>query len=260
MTISAASAKGIEGIGRPHDLICLGNDFFPNVVPMPTPARLLRAFADELPGMRPRFSARELAQQDRILAAAQSLFARFGRTNITMGNFALALRMSPATIRRYFCDLDCILAELLLRHLNAIAKAIGEIPHDAPGRRTAARRAYAEATRTPFGAPTEAHLLLVRDRHVLPPDLLETVEKLRDGLGDIVGGPDAITALTLLDISHLPVAQIEAMLAPLEPAAPAEPPARLVLMPPRPPPPSIARPDELPPAEAFIRARAGPVI
>jgi len=190
---------------------------------MAIPLRFLRACVDDLPRGRPRLSARELAQQERILATAEALMARFGRAALTFSSFATAIRMSPATIRRHFADLDCILTDILCRHVADISAAIGRVPFDTPNLHAARRAAYAEATRTPFSAPTERHLLFIRDRHLLPPDLADTVETLRDGLADMLTAPHEAAVLALLDTAELPLPHIEAMLAALHPVRAEQP-------------------------------------
>ncbi len=206
---------------------------------MPIPARLLRVYAENLPGARHRPTEKECELETRILDAATTLMARFGRMDFTMGNFALALRLAPITLRRHFPDPDTILAEILYRHLSAIAAAIGQaVPNGAEDPKAARRRAYVTATRTPYNAPTERHLLLMRERHVLPPDLLQPIEDLRLQIGDMIAAPHAEAALALLDTPTLQPDQIEAMLAGLSPrpalrpaqphraAKPAKPPHR----------------------------------
>jgi len=200
--------------------------------PMITPPRILRALVDDLPGHRQTLTPRQQDREAAILHVAEVLMARFGRAKLTMTNFALAMRMSRATIRFHFVDLDCILSEILLRHLRAIACAIGAVPLDAPDLFAARRAAYLAATRT-FGAAKPAHRLLVRDRHILPPDLLQTVEQMRDIVAESVGGPQGAMVLPLLDLEEFQAAQIEAMVAALHAPAPkaTEPAAR----PPSPP-------------------------
>jgi AcrR family transcriptional regulator len=212
---------------------------------MPIPARILRAFVDDLPGARHRPSQKELEREDRLIAAATTLMARFGAGRLTMSAFALATRMSVATIRRSFPDMESLLAEILFRHLRAITQAIGDATR-ADGASTmhpmAARRAaYIAATRTPFNAPTEAHLLLVRERHILPEDLSGTVEQLRLGIGDMIAGNHGEIALSLLDTPYLLAPQIEAMLATLE-TLPAEQPAATPAKAPTPPQPAFHHP------------------
>jgi AcrR family transcriptional regulator len=217
------------------------------------PARILRAYADDLPGAGPKFSARELDLQDRILKTAQHLFSRFGPATITFANLAAAMRLSPSTLKRHFLDADCILFEILAHHLRAIANAIGEVPHDAPELHKARREAYLAATRTAFNATTEPHTLLLRARQTLPPDLLETIETLRAGLGDMVAGPAGAVALTLLDTPELQAPQIEAMLAALQP------PAEKIAPPsPSPSPSHPPSPRPMPPAPAPRKTRARP--
>jgi AcrR family transcriptional regulator len=91
---------------------------------MPIPIRTLRARADDLPNARPHLSARELDREDRILDTARALIFHFGRVNLTLDALAVAIRLAPATIRRHVPDLDSLLAELITRHLRAIACAL----------------------------------------------------------------------------------------------------------------------------------------
>jgi AcrR family transcriptional regulator len=182
---------------------------------MPTPIRTLRAHFDDIPNARPHLSARELDREDRILEAARILMARFGRSNLTLTSLAMAMRLSPASIRRLFPDLNSILFELLIRHLRAISCALGEIPHNHPNRLAALRAAYVAFTRNGPAATTDIHTLLIRERHFLPPDLAAHVEHLRDLLGQSLAKDHADTTLILLDNPFLQPPQIEAMLAAL---------------------------------------------
>jgi AcrR family transcriptional regulator len=188
---------------------------------MPTPIRILRAHFDDIPNARPRLSTRELEREDRILEAARVLMARFGRGNLTFNGLAIAMRLAPATIRRHFPDLDTILTELLVRHLRAISRALGEIPFDHPNRLPALRAAYVAFTRNGFSGTTEIHTLLIRERHFLPPDLAARIEHLRDLIGQNLATDHVDTTLILLDNPFLEPAQIEAMLATLANPAPA---------------------------------------
>jgi AcrR family transcriptional regulator len=186
---------------------------------MPTPTRLLRAIVDNLPGRSRTLSEKQQARREEILAAALGIMVKHGRSGLTMAGFATALRSSPATIRRIFFDLDSILAELLNRHLLAIFAAIGQVPEDAPARKTALRAAYLKTTRTGQGALADAHRLLLRERHTLPPDLAAPLEQAIKSLGEILAGANADAALALLDTPSLQAPQIEAMLAGLNPKA-----------------------------------------
>lgn len=192
---------------------------------MNIPARILRAQADALGAGPPALSPREQAQQERVLTAAAQMMAAHGRRSVTWRGLAGALGMSPMTIKRMFCDLESILAEILSRHLRDIAAKFGEIPKDAANPQAARRAVYLACTRTGFGGPTERHLLLLRDRHSLPPDLAEPLEALRQSVGDMMGYPYGPAVLTLLDSQGLPGPEIETMLAglPPEPAPPPPP-------------------------------------
>ncbi len=201
---------------------------------MPTAARTIRTHIDDLPGARPRLSSRDLDREARIVAAATSILARFGRANITFNDFAVGMRMAPATIRRHFADLDTLLADILYRHLAAIAAALGDAPAgDDP--QAARRAAYVAATRSAFNAPLNAHLLLVRERYSLPADLAEPLEQLREQIGFMLAGAHGDTALSLLDTPDLLLPQIETMLAAL-----VAPPVRFQMVSPTPAPASNA--------------------
>jgi len=137
--------------------------------------------------------------------------ATFGRAGITVAGLAIALRMAPATIRRHFVDPDCILAEILRRHLHAIAETLGNVGWHTPNRPAARRAAYAAHTRTD-GVTTQRHQLLLRHRHTLPPDLAEPLEHLREQIGQMLDPANPAVALVLLDTPEVQPAQVEAML------------------------------------------------
>ncbi len=183
------------------------------VCTMNIPARLLRASADRTIHPSPFLTPRERERRETIINAGRTVMAQFGRHAIKMSDFASAIHISPAAIRRHFADLDNLLATILREHLNAIAKALGAVPHNAPNRQAARRAAYLAATRTALGAPSEAHLLLIRDRHMLPPDEQDSVEAIRDNIGDIIAGSQADLTLAILDTPQIHPSQMEAALA-----------------------------------------------
>ena len=183
---------------------------------MPTEARHIRTLLDDLSPPRHR-TTRELDQEARIVAAATAAFARFGRSHITLANFAAGLRLSPATIRRHFPDLHTLLAEILRRHLLAIATAIGDANPNPLAPHAARQAAYIAATRNGFGAPTAPHILLLRDRHTLPEDLAEPIDQLRLQIGDLLAGPRADLALAILDEPTCPEPEALTLLATLSP-------------------------------------------
>jgi AcrR family transcriptional regulator len=188
------------------------------------PARILRASYDNH-HKRPEQSAREQAREERILAGAQTVFAENGRHEVTLTSMALALHVVRSTLRHHFCDLDALLAAILNRHLVYLARIIGDAAHyDDPDAFRKRRAAYLAATRTILGGLTEAHLLLVRDRHLLPEDLLPHIEGFRNDIAHLVAGPDGRKILALLDSPEWTPDDIEALLAPHQPQ-PAQPPA-----------------------------------
>ena len=180
---------------------------------MRTPNRILRADAEQLERDPPDLSPREAEQFSRILTVAEPILARRGIHTMTLPGLAEALRMSPRTMRRHFSDLDALLATLLRRHLRKLAYAIGKIPHDAPDRPQKMRAAYLAYTRTDLGFHTDAHLLLVRDRTLLPEDLFTNIEAARRDLGDTLAHGHSEAALNLLDTCTLDAPCIEAALA-----------------------------------------------
>jgi len=191
---------------------------------METPARILRAFAKDIDPALRDLNTRQYERQERILKIAQHLMARFGRHAISFSGLATAMKMATQTLRFHYCDLDELLAEILRRHLMAIAKAFGQVP-DGPDRPKALRAAYYAFTRTGFGGFIEAHGLLIHELRHLPPDLRETLEQMQHSLADSMAPLSdqnmAGKVLTLLDSPCFSLDEIELCLAPL----PASPPA-----------------------------------
>jgi AcrR family transcriptional regulator len=192
---------------------------------MHTATRLLRATASDIPGLRPVLSPRELDRKNLILKAARTLFAVHGRHTMSLASFALAIWVSPNLIRRLFIDLDGLLAELIQNHLQDISRALGAVPADAPDRDAARRQAYYGATRTPRGGLNEAHLLLTRDRHHLPADLLDPIEQIHASIAFDLAPAQPFVAMALLDNPSLSPTEIDEEFsvrknAPALPAAP----------------------------------------
>jgi AcrR family transcriptional regulator len=176
---------------------------------MPIPARILRAAAEDI--KRP--DTGPSANRDHIIAVARCLMARHGRTEITFANLAIALCIGTTTLRNHFADLDALLGEILRRHLLALSNALGRIPTDAADPHKARRAAYYAFTRTALGGFTEAHLLLLRDSTLLPPDERETIDIMHQGLAALLGGPMGEEALDLLDMPRMALPRIETILA-----------------------------------------------
>ena len=179
--------------------------------PMHIPARILRKHAmDVVPSLRNQ-TEREVQREETILKAAACLIARFGAAAISFTNLATAIKISPATMRKHFTDLDALIGEMMRRHLSAISQAIGAVPRDAPDRQRKQRVAYIEATRC-LGAPTQAHLILITYRTILAEDERISVEEIRNVIGDTLGRENPEGTLHLLDSPCFDIDQIEAML------------------------------------------------
>ena len=160
------------------------------------------------PGARLRLTARERERQEVIPPPARRVLVLHGRAGIRLADLATALGMAAGTIppllpRPGLPPGRDACAPTLMAISTAIGDALRGIPHDAAHRQGTARAAYLAATRTVLGGHTEAHLLLLRERYHLPPDLLDTIEQTRAGLGEILAGEFATEALGLLDMPEL---------------------------------------------------------
>lgn len=157
---------------------------------MSTSDRCLRADVEEFDTEPPKLSKRRQEQRDRIFRLCPLIMARRGTENITLAKLALALDISTASLRRHVIDLEYLLFKLLLAHLQTILAALNDIPPGAPDRAAKLQAAYRALTRDQAGHPTAAHLLLERDRHLLPDDLRGEIEALR-ATARAIRGPGA---------------------------------------------------------------------
>ncbi len=225
--------------------------------------RALRDRADAIPGNQPCLSAHEQDRYEQIVTAGRTLLAEFGAHSFTLPALALALRISPTAIRRHFIDLDSLLVHIINRHLLTLSTVMGALPHGANDKQAARRAAYLSHTRTVLGGLTEAHLLLVRDRHLLPAADRDRIEEVRANLGEMLAGEHAQIVLDLLDTPSMGLADIDAVLAArtaqtapagAKPPAPSRPPFKLLPLAPR-----QANWSTLAPRSALAaEARAGP--
>jgi AcrR family transcriptional regulator len=195
---------------------------------MSIPHRILRQQAEEISPTI--FTEKQEACEKRILQVAEGLMAQHGAGCVTAKCLAAALRMSPASLRWYFTDMHAVLGEILNRHLTALGRAVAAVPAGA-NRTKAARAAWLAYTRRPFAGFIQCHELLVRDRHLLPPDLRDPIEQRLHHVAMLVGPGREVETVALLDTPCLSPAQIEAMLATLEQPPQAEPATPLILMP-----------------------------
>jgi len=178
-----------------------------------TPDRILRAKAQSRDPSHFALTERQRQRHERVVAISQYLVAEEGRHNINFRSLARALRMTAATLQFHFADMEALLAEILRRHLRLLSAALGAYEPTDPNRHQKRRAAYLAYTRTPLGGLTEAHLLLVRDRHTLPDDERTSIDMMRQGLGELLGGNFWEETLFLLDDPFLDEAAIEARLA-----------------------------------------------
>jgi hypothetical protein len=123
---------------------------------------------------------------------------------------ARALRMTIAALGFHFVDMGALLAEIIRRHLRLLAAALATYEPSDPERHEKRRAAYLAYTQTPLGGLTEAHLILVRDCHSLPDDERTSIDMMRLGLGELLGGDLPEETLLLLDVPFLDAAAIEA--------------------------------------------------
>jgi AcrR family transcriptional regulator len=77
-----------------------------------------------------RAEARVEAQRDRILAAAQQCFVRYGFHAASMANIAKTADMSPGLIYRYFDNKNAIILAIIERHLEEARTDIGMLQTD----------------------------------------------------------------------------------------------------------------------------------
>jgi AcrR family transcriptional regulator len=180
---------------------------------MTTSIRILRAKARARNPAHFALTERQRVREESILDISRHLIADEGIENITFRGLAKALRLSVTTLTFHFVDLPALLSELIRLHLRALACELGRVSVNDPLRLQKRRAAYLAYTRTPLGGLTEAHLLLVRDRHTLPPDEREGIELLRYDLGECLTDGNVDDAFLFLDAPLLAAARIETYIA-----------------------------------------------
>ena len=222
---------------------------------MTIPARTLRATIDER--YKPLLTPRQQERETRILAQAPTLLALYGPHAIGFTELAIALRMAPKTLRDHFVDVPALLTRILQNHLLQLIRIVAAIPESQPAAR---RAAYLQHTREAFGRRTETHTLLARDRHLLPEPERETIEQMRQQLGETLAGDLAHQTLTLLDMEYTEPALLEPMIEALETAA--RLPGTIPPMPAKPPEPkplaaAETAPEAEPPHPGAARSLAG---
>ncbi len=182
-----------------------------NHVRMPISLRILRNLADQA-APRPPLTRPQQEREARILHVGEALLARFGRHGITFALMATALRIGTAALRWHYADLDALLADILRRHLQSITASLDAVPASTPNHPQALRAAYLAATRNPDGSLTSAHLLLTRDRHLLPQDELDPIEAIRHAIARRLAANAPADTIDIADSPWIDAARLEAVL------------------------------------------------
>ena len=176
------------------------------------PARMIRACTAHIIQHVP--TKRELALMQHIESAGTKLFARRGPLALSLARFAAEVGVTSYMLGRLYCDLEHLFGEILRSHMTALMAELNKIPENAPNRPAQCRAAYHRLIRGPDGKVTDAHFLLVRHLHALPPDELAPTEVLRANLNAMLGaGEIGVRAATFLDSGAASLERIETMLA-----------------------------------------------
>lgn len=175
------------------------------------PARILHRAIAATPG-HPPLSEKDRQRRAYIVAATREILIQHGRAALQMRSLAPALGVGAGTIRRLFFDLDALLGLILQQHLDVILAAV-----TASASRAGRRAAYFSATRGHGETLALLHAIFVRERFVLPPDILEPLETQRRMIGMLLAGEAWEEALALLDLPGASLERVEAGLAAMDP-------------------------------------------
>jgi AcrR family transcriptional regulator len=206
---------------------------------MPTPTRILRALCEELdPTMHDR-TTRQECQFQRIMQCAPPLLTFYNLDRITFTALAAAMRMAPVTLRFHFVDIPALLGYLIREHLRKINAAIAAVRRESPNHFQLRRAAYLAATRTPLGAHTDIHLLMLNNLANLPDDVRLPILAIQQQMASALAPPDqADFVFSMMDNPFISPRRLEAIIATPEPgwhetagppAEAAEPPAPLTI-------------------------------
>ena len=159
----------------------------------PIPARILLRDCLTSP-LRPPPSERRQKQRDYILDAAQRMFATHGRAGMAMRNIADALDISRDTLRRHICDIHHLFALVLTAHLAMLTQAIDQIEAAPPDLIACRREALHQIVTGRYGYTARLHVLLDRDRSLLPDDERTPIEDQLNHLAALLGAQGADAA------------------------------------------------------------------
>ena len=176
---------------------------------MLVPDRILRAAAERIEPALRDMTPKQQQRHERILRVAEKFFVTWGVTSVPFNGLAAALKIGPGTLRQHFVDRDCILFEILRRHLTTLKQRLADLPKKDFRAR---HRAYTELTRDKDGNAAGAHLLLTRERHTLPTDLQEEIIRLYEAVGAELTATSPEQACELLDLHSIPAPMRELLL------------------------------------------------
>jgi hypothetical protein len=151
---------------------------------------------------------RQRARAAAIRAFATEFMATNGRFSLSTRALTQALHIGGKSFRDLFTNMHGLFANILHTHIDTLEHVVA-CAAASPG--PARRAAYVAASRTQ--AAQHAHLLLRRDRHLLPAHLLADIEAARAHLGALLAGPQGELAMDLLDNPILTADRAESMLA-----------------------------------------------
>ena len=176
--------------------------------------RILRADARDALGNRHFLTEREQERQRDIVNVAERLMCNHGPAAVTLKILQSSLDMTAAAMHRHFTDIEELFGHILQRHVQALFDVISKIPIETPDHVAARRAAYIAYTRTPWGAHTNIHHLMLNHAATLPPDMARPVEALRRMIAGTLVGTDAPSAaMALLDSLDLEPPEIEIPIA-----------------------------------------------
>jgi hypothetical protein len=128
--------------------------------------------------------------------------------------------VAAGSVRRLFCDLENVVGVILRDHLKMLEEVLSDISprtRDCHARR---RAAYLAHTRIGPKTLSDAHMILVRDRFLMPDDERDPTELLRASVGELLAGDHAEVAFAMLDNPVFEIEQTEAVLSLLPVPAP----------------------------------------
>jgi AcrR family transcriptional regulator len=130
--------------------------------------------------------------------------------------------MGAGTLRHHFVDIPALLGYLIRDHLRAIQAILAQVPGDTPDRPRQRRAAYLEFTRTPLGAYTDMHALMLNNLPILPDDVRVPLIDHRNQVATALAPPDqAGFVLSMIDNPLITPSRLEAAIGTRQDTRPA---------------------------------------